>query len=126
MFYLLVCLTQDGWMEIFQAFQVEQSGGLVFETSNRVSAVFPARESYTEALGQENVPTMQERREDLCCKYMERMKSRVHSLFLKLLPMPVTYNYKLRENSEKSLLFNSSITCRTKRADSFFTFRYLK
>ena len=38
MFYLLVCLTQDGWMEIFQAFQVEQSGGLVFETSNRVSA----------------------------------------------------------------------------------------
>ena len=38
MFYLFVCLTQDGWMEIFQAFQVEQSGGLVFETSNRVSA----------------------------------------------------------------------------------------
>ena len=33
MFYLFVCLTQDGWVEIFQAFQVEQSGGWVFRTS---------------------------------------------------------------------------------------------
>ena len=35
MFYLVVCLTQDGWMEIFQAFQVEQSGGLVFQTKSQ-------------------------------------------------------------------------------------------
>ena len=28
--------------------------------------VFPAEESYTEALGQANLPTLQERREDLC------------------------------------------------------------
>ena len=33
MFYLFVCLTQDGWMEIFQACQVEQSG--VFVISNK-------------------------------------------------------------------------------------------
>ena len=51
---------------------------------------------------------------------MEKMKSRDHPVF-KLLPRPVAgiCNYKLRKNSEKFLLFNASITCRTKWADSF-------
>ena len=73
-----------------------------------------------EALGQAHLPILQERREDLCHKYMEKMKSRDHPVF-KLLPRPVAgiCNYKLRKNSEKFLLFNASITCRTKWADSF-------
>ena len=99
----------------------------VIESVQKRPLVFPADESYTEALGQANLPTLKERREDLCCKYMEKMKSRDHPLF-KSLPWPVagTCNDKLRKNSEKFVLFNGSITCRTKRADSFFTFRYFK
>ena len=91
---------------------------------------FPAEESYTETLGQANLqlPTLQERREDLCYKYMEKMKYRDHPLFKLLISRPVagTCNYMLTKNSEKFLLFNGSITCRTKRADSCFTFRYFK
>ena len=58
---------------------------------------------------------------------MEKMKSRDHPLS-KLLPRPVagTCNYRLRKNSEKFLLFNGSITCRTKGVDSFFAFRNFK
>ena len=57
---------------------------------------------------------------------MEKMESRDHPLS-KLLPRPVagTCNYKLRKNAEKFLLFNGSITCRTKGVDSFFAFRNL-
>ena len=65
--------------------------------------VFPAEESYTEALGQANLPTLQDRRENLCCKYMEKMKSRDHPLF-KLLPkgllqvLVITSSEKTRRN----------------------------
>lgn len=90
----------------------------------QVKIVFPAEESYADALGQANLPILQERREDLGCKYVEKMKSRDHPLF-KLLPWPVagTCNYKLRKNSKN---FHGSITCRTKGAYSPFTFRYFK
>ena len=34
-----------------------------------VKIVFPAEGSFTEALGQGNLPTLQETRDDLCSKY---------------------------------------------------------
>ena len=102
---------------------------IIESVQKRALKIVSAEESYMEALGQANLPTLQERREDVCYKYMKKMKSRDHPLF-KLLPRPVagTCNYKLRKSSEKFLLFNGSITCtcRTKRAHSFFTFRYFK
>ena len=35
---------------------------------------FKIEESYTGALGRANLPTLKERREDLCCKSMEKIK----------------------------------------------------
>ena len=60
-------------------------------------------------------------------KLANTAREKSHFLVI-LLPTPVagTCNYKLRKNSEKFLPFNGVITCRTKRADSFFTLGYSK
>ena len=57
--------------------------------------------------------------------YMDKMKSKDHPLHF-LLPTPLINQpeYNLRKNADKFYLFNETITCGTKRADHYFTFRY--
>jgi len=78
--------------------------------------VFPAEEPYTGGPGSSKLGNTVREKRRLVLQYVEKMKSRDHTLF-QLLPRPVagTCNYKLRKNSEKFLLFNGTITCRTKR-----------
>ena len=87
--------------------------------------IFPTTESYTEALQLAQLKTLSERRHDLCMKYMERMKCSDHP-FNHLLPRPVAdiCHYNLRRHSERFYLYNNATICRTKRTQSFFTFKY--
>ena len=87
--------------------------------------IFPTAESYTEALQLAQLKTLAERRHDLCMKYMERMKCSDHPLN-HLLPRPVAdiCHYNLRRHSERFYLYNNATMCRTKRTQSFFTFKY--
>ena len=64
--------------------------------------IFPTAESYTEAVQLAQLKTLAERRDDLCMKYMERMKCSDHPL-KHLLPRPVAdiCHYNLRRHSEQ-------------------------
>ena len=55
--------------------------GAVETLQNRaLKIIFPTAESYTEALQLAQLKTLAERRDDLCMKYMERMKCSDHPL----------------------------------------------
>ena len=87
--------------------------------------IYPEAESYTEALQITNITRLKKRRDDLCVKYMGKMKSKDHPLHL-LVPKPLINQpeYNLRKNADKLYLFDEAITCRTKRAENVFTFPY--
>ena len=88
--------------------------------------IFPAAESYTRSTHQlAQLKTLAERRDDLCMKYMERMKCSDHPLN-HLLPRPVAdiCHYNLRMLSERFYLYDNATICRTKKTQSFFTCKY--
>ena len=88
--------------------------------------IYPEAESYTEALQLPNLKKRTREINDFCVKsYMDKMKSKDHPLHF-LLPRPLINQpeYNLRKNADKFYLFNETITCRTKKADHYFTFRY--
>lgn len=87
--------------------------------------IYPETESYLEALKLSQIPTLKSRRELLCVEYMNKMKREDHPLFT-LLPKPAVcnHNINLRKISEQLNLFNNVTNCRTKRAQSFYTFKY--
>ena len=70
--------------------------------------IFPTAESYTEALQLAQLKTLSERRDDLCMKYMERMKCSDHPLN-HLLPRPVAdiCHYNLRRHTERFYLYTT-------------------
>ena len=85
--------------------------------------VFLVEESYTGKPWVKQTCQPCKREEKICAvNIWKRWNLETILSIYKFLPRPVvgTCNYKLRKNSEKFLLFNNSITCRTKRADSFF------
>ena len=79
----------------------------------------------TGALQIAHIARLEKRRGDLCVKYMEKMKSKDHPLH-SLLPRALINQpeHNLRKNADKFYLLNESVTCRTKRPENFFTFRY--
>ena len=83
--------------------------------------IFPTAESYTEALQLAQLKPLAERRDDLCMRYMERMKCSGHPLN-HLLPRPVAdiCHCNLRRHSERFFLCNSETICRTT-----FTFNFI-
>ena len=89
--------------------------------------IYPAAETYSEALHLANLSTLSDRRDHLCSKYMDRMKQDDHPLS-HLLPKLVasSCNYHLRTAPREFYLFKNVISCRTKRTEDFFTFKYFK
>lgn len=87
--------------------------------------IFPTAEKYTEALKLAHLDTLADRRNNLCVKYMDKMKRKDHPLH-SLLPTHVdnSCRYSLRKKSDQVYLFKNCSTCRTKRAEAFFTFKY--
>ena len=86
--------------------------------------IYPEAESYTHALQLAQLDRLEIRRDCLCTKYMNQMKSPQHPIH-HLLPRPAPASkYNLRRNSPKFYLYNSVSQCRTKRSTNFFTFRY--
>jgi hypothetical protein len=84
--------------------------------------IFSESESYSEALNFAQLPTLSTRVQ-ICPKYMARMRRENHPL----LPIPVVpdHDINLRQNTDRSYLFNNVYTdCRTIKAQSFFTFKY--
>ena len=84
--------------------------------------IFSESESYAEALNFAQLPTLSTRRVQICQKYMARMRRENHPL----LPIPVVpdHDINLRQNTDRSYLFNNVTDCRTIKAQSFFTFKY--
>ena len=83
----------------------------------------PEAESYLEALQIANIARLKKRSDDLCVKYMVNIESIDHPLHF-LMPRTLINQPEcnLRKDAGKFYLFNESITCRTKRAENFFTF----
>ena len=81
-------------------------------------------ESYVLALQLRELDSLDNRRDDLCNRYMTQMKSPSHPLH-HLLPCPLLNEpkYNLRHDLNK-YLFTNTIACTTKRAENFFMFRY--
>ena len=68
---------------------------------------YPETESYTEALQLANIPSLKKTGwDDLCIKYMDKMKSKDHPLHF-LLPRPLFNQpqYNLKKNADRFYLF---------------------
>ena len=87
--------------------------------------IYPEAESYNHALQLTKLDRMDVRREYLCIKYISKMKSPQHPIH-HLLPRPFLNKskYDLRRNLPKFYLYKNVTCCKTKRAETFFTFRY--
>jgi hypothetical protein len=79
--------------------------------------IFSESESYAKALDFAQLPTLSTRRVQICQKYMARMRRENHPL----LPIPVVLDHdiNLRQNTDRSYLFNNVTDCRTIKAQSF-------
>ena len=87
--------------------------------------IYPEAESYNHALQLTKLDIMDVRREDLCIKYISKMKSPQHPIH-HLLPRPF-FNYSkydLRRSLPKFYLYKNVTYCKTKRAEIFYIQRY--
>ena len=89
--------------------------------------IFTGAETYSEALQLAGITSLAGRRHDLCIKYMNKMRQKGHPLN-HLLPKQIenSCNYNLRQDKNEYYKFKNSTFCKTKRTDSFFTFKYFK
>ena len=87
--------------------------------------IFPSADNYNDALEVARLDTLSCRREKLCIEYMRKMKNLNHPLH-HLLPTHVNVNkpYTLRHNSDQVHFYKNVSTCRTKRTEEFFAFKY--
>ena len=86
---------------------------------------FPSADSYSDALEWARMKTLAYRRDKICKEYMCKMKDLNHPLH-PLLPMRLnsTCPYTLRHKSDQRYFYRYVTTCRTKRTEDFFTFKY--
>ena len=95
--------------------------GLFIRCNKRaLTLIYPITESYLKALQIANIARLKKRSDDVCVKYMDKIESMDHPLHF-LLPRTLINQpeYNLRKDAGKF------ITCRTKRAENFFTFLYI-
>ena len=87
--------------------------------------IYPLIDSYDEATSLANIPTLKFRREQLCKRYMIKMKNKDHPLHM-MLPKCKTSqcSYRLRNEQNNIVFFNNICKCKTLRTEQFFTFKY--
>ena len=110
---------------VWQAIPDYLSEAIEVVQKRSLKIIYPECDSYTDALNLADIPTLKSRRDLLCEKYMDKMKSKDHPLH-NLLPKPVVFEnqHNLRRKSEQFYLFKSNTVCKTNRAQSFFTYKF--
>ena len=110
---------------VWQAIPDYLSEAIEVVQKRSLKIIYPECDSYTDALNLADIPTLKSRRDLLCEKYMDKMKSKDHPLH-NLLPKPVVVENQrnLRRKSEQFYLFKNNTVCKTNRAQSFFTFKF--
>ena len=110
---------------VWQAIPDYLSEAIEVVQKRSLKIIYPECDSYTDALNLADIPTLKSRRDLLCEKYMDKMKSKDHPLH-NLLPKPVVFENQrnLRRKSEQFYLFKNNTVCKTNRAQSFFTFKF--
>ena len=110
---------------VWQAIPDYLSEAIEVVQKRSLKIIYPEYDSYTDALNLADIPTLKSRRDLLCEKYMDKMKSKDHPLH-NLLPKPVVVENQrnLRRKSEQFYLFKNNTVCKTNRAQSFFTFKF--
>ena len=87
--------------------------------------VFSPADSYSDALELARMKTLVYRRDNICKEYMYKMKDLNHPLHPLLPTRPDnTCPYTLRHKSDQRYFYRNVTTCRTKRIEDFFTFKY--
>ena len=87
--------------------------------------VFPPADSYSDALELARMKTLAYRRDNICKEYMYKMKDLNHPLHPLLPTRPDnTCPYTLRYKSNQRYFYRNVTTCKTKRIEDFFTFKY--
>ena len=87
--------------------------------------IFPSADNYNDALEVARLDTLACRREKLCIEYMRKLKNLNHPLHhLLLTRVNVNKPYTLRHNSDQVHFYKNVSTCRCKRTEEFFTFKY--
>ena len=109
---------------VWQAIPDYLSEAIEVVQKRSLKIIYPECDSYTDALNLANLPTLKSRRDLLCEKYMDKMKSKDH--LHNLLPKPVVSENQrnLRKISQQFYLFKNTMVCKTERAQSFFTFKF--
>ena len=71
------------------------------------------------------IPILEKRRDQLCKKYMMKIKKEEHPLHF-MLPRPEfrECSYDLGFEQNNNILFENKAKCRTLRSEQFFTFKY--
>ena len=110
---------------VWQAIPDYLSNALESVQKRALRIIFPKAETYAEALRLAEIKTLAERRQELCIRYMNKMRQEDHPLN-HLLPTPIRkpQKYNMRHVSKDHYLYRNALFCRTKRAESFFTFKY--
>ena len=90
---------------VWQAIPDYLSEAIEVVQKRSLKIIYPECDSYTDALNLADLPTLKSRRDLLCEKYMDKMKS-----------------INLRKISEQFYLFKNTMVCKTERAQSFFYF----
>ncbi len=110
---------------VWQAIPDYLSQAIEVVQKRSLKIIYPECHSYTDVLNLADLPTLKSRRDLLCEKYMDKPKSKDHPPH-NLLPKSVVFENQrnLRRISEQFYLFKNTTVCKTKRAQSFFTFKF--
>ena len=80
--------------------------------------------SYLDALNTTNLSNLKERRTQLCCKYIQKMSQKDHSInFLKPRTASSGHSHNLRANdNNRNIVYADRSCCRSQRSGSFISF----
>ena len=84
--------------------------------------IYPCH-SYLDALNTTNLSSLKERGTQLCCKYIQKMSQKDHSInFLKPRTAISGHSYNLRASDNRNIVYADRSCCRTQRSGSFISF----
>ena len=117
--------TTDALLSMLQAIQGYLSDKTESIQKRALEIVFSPADSYSDALELARMKTLAYRRDNICKEYMYKMKDLNHPLHPLLPTRPDnTCPYTLRHKSDQRYFYRNVTTCRTKRIEDFFTFKY--
>ena len=93
-------------------------------TQKRALHIIYPWHSYLDALNTTNLSSLKERRTQLCCKYIQKMSQKDHSInFLKPITAVSGHSFNFRASgNNRNVVYADRSHCRTQRSGSFISF----